>query len=59
METKYTLDNLLNDKTTREAFFKAYGKLIKALKKHGYNAAAMTHARNRKRIQDEIALLDF
>lgn len=58
MQTNYTLDNLINNRKIRANFMRDYDKLIRGLKKHGFNASAMKHARNKQRIADEIALLD-
>lgn len=58
MTTKYSFDNLVNDPKIRAAFMRDYDNLISGLKKHGFSAVALKHARNKQRIAAEIALLD-
>lgn len=58
MHKKYTFENLINSTRIRAEFFRVYSALIRELKKQGHNAAAIKHARNKQRIEAEIALLD-
>jgi hypothetical protein len=58
LKTKYTFDNLVNNQNTRAEFMRDYDKLIQGLKKHGYAGIALKHAHNKKRIAEELALLD-
>lgn len=58
MHKEYKLENLINSTRIREDFFRDYGALIKELRKQGHNAAAIKHARNKQRIEAELALLD-
>lgn len=48
---------IINDKIRTE-FFRFYDGLIDDLKRFGFAEAALTHAKNRKRIREELALLD-
>lgn len=58
MHKKYTFENLINSIRIRADFFRDYSALIKELRKQGHNAAAIKHARNKQRIEAELALLD-
>jgi hypothetical protein len=58
MSTTYSFERLANDHIVRARFFKDYDRLIQGLKKHGYAAVAAKHARNKKRIEQELVLLD-
>ncbi len=58
LHTKYTFENLINSTRIRAEFFSDYGNLIRELKKQGHNAAAIKHARNKQRIEQELAFLD-
>lgn len=58
MRSKYTLDNLVENKRIRADFFRDYDKLIRALKANGHNAVALKHAQNKKRIAEAVSLLD-
>ncbi len=55
---KYTFNNLVNNKKTRDDFFRDYDKLIKFLRRDGYNSVALKHAKKKKEIAEAIALLD-
>lgn len=48
---------VLNPKARAE-FFAFYDELIADCKRYGFTKAALTHAKNRKRIWDEVTLLD-
>lgn len=58
MKLKYSFDKLVNSKALRTQFMSDYDKLIRGLKKHGFNSVAAKHARNKKRILEELELLD-
>ncbi|WP_132281522.1 hypothetical protein [Neorhizobium sp. JUb45] len=54
----FTYDELAVDPAKRKIFLDAYAELIKACKKYGFTEAAKAHARNRKRLADDLALID-
>ncbi|WP_296076701.1 hypothetical protein [uncultured Agrobacterium sp.] len=53
-----TFDTLVYDRKARDKFFYEYDRLIGWCKEYGYLDAALDHKRNRKRIWDEVTLLD-
>ena len=55
---EYTFSLLASDKNIREKFFAEYDGLIKACKSHGLMDAALMHAKFRKKLLDELSLLD-
>lgn len=55
---EYTFENLIKHDSVRGEFFSLYDRLITELKSKGYYDAALIHARNRRRIWDEVCLLD-
>lgn len=58
MQGTNTYETLIINDKARAEFFSFYDGLIADLKKHGFAEAAVIHAKNRKRIRDELALLD-
>lgn len=55
---EFTFENLIKHDGVRGEFFLLYDRLITELKSKGYYDAALIHARNRRRIWDEVCLLD-
>lgn len=58
MLTTYSFESLVNNPNIRGKFMRDYSRLIRGLMKHGFTESAMKHARNKERIETEIALLD-
>lgn len=54
----FTFEKLLNDPKSRKKFFQIYDDMINNLKRSGFVESATRHAKNRKRIRDELALFD-
>lgn len=54
---EFTFENLIKHDRVRGEFFLLYDRLITELKSKGYYDAAVIHARNRRRIWDEVTLL--
>lgn len=54
---EFTFENIIKHVNVRGEFFFLYDRLISELKKKGYYDAAIIHARNKNRIQNEIGLL--
>lgn len=54
---EFTFENIIKHSEVRDEYFHQYDRLIAELKSKGYYDAAIIHARNRKRIYAEIALL--
>lgn len=55
---KFEYENLIIDNNARTEFFSIYDHLIKLLKRNNFFDAAIIHTKNRKRIDEELALLD-
>ncbi|AYD01717.1 hypothetical protein [Neorhizobium sp. NCHU2750] len=56
--TSYSVETLIYDLKARQEFFDGYDKMIKWGKDNGFVKSALEHQRNRKRIWDEITMLD-
>ncbi len=54
---EFTYENIIEHSSVRDEYFNLYDRLITELKSKGYYDAAVIHARNRRRIWEEIALL--
>lgn len=52
------LEELILNPKARAEFFAFYDELIADCKRYGFTKAALNHAKNRKRIWDEVTLLD-
>lgn len=53
----YTIENLVKSEKLREDFFEGLDWLIRIAKNKGFVDAAISHAKAKKRIQDEIDLI--
>lgn len=58
MQRTTTYDDLIIDPKAKADFFDFYDGLIADCKRYGFIQSALTHAKNRKRIWDELSLLD-
>lgn len=58
MKSKYTFDNLVENKRIRADFYRLIDKLIRALKANGDNVTALKHAQTKRRIAEAVSLLD-
>lgn len=59
MELEFDYDLIAVDKQQRARFFKGYQKLIRELKKDGWTDCALAHAKNKKRLMEELEMLDM
>lgn len=53
----FTFENIIKHSDVRNEYFFQYDRLISELKCKGYYDAAIVHARNKKRLFNDIALL--
>ncbi|NTJ44492.1 hypothetical protein G6L28_17995 [Agrobacterium larrymoorei] len=53
----YTLENLARSETLRTEFFEVINWVITSAKEKGFTEAAISHAKAKKRIQDELDLI--
>jgi hypothetical protein len=56
--TSIDYETLVYDFKARKEFFANYDKLIRWCKEFGFLEAARNHQHNRKRLWDEVSLLD-
>lgn len=55
---EFTYENLINDTKIRENFFRIYDDMISQLRRANYLESAAKHAKNRKRIFEEVSIFD-
>jgi hypothetical protein len=54
----FTYENLINDQKMRRSFFRIYDSMINELRRSNYLECAAKHAKNRKRIFEEVSIFD-
>lgn len=54
---KYTFEKLVKSEKLRNEFFDHYDWLIRIAKEKGFIDAAISHAKGKKRVQDELNLI--
>lgn len=55
--TKYTFEKLVNDEKKRAEFFEGMDWIIRSARDKGFVDAAISYAKAKKRLQDEIDLI--
>ncbi|WP_153366807.1 hypothetical protein [Agrobacterium rosae] len=55
--TKYTFEKLANSEKLRTEFFEGMDWLIRSARDKGFTDAALSHAKVKKRLQEELELI--
>jgi hypothetical protein len=55
---EFTYENLIENLKIRTEFLRIYDDMIGNLKRSGYIESAAKHAKNRKRIFEEVSIFD-